>query len=74
MANRYPPQWLTVHFPHTSTAILKIDVMKRHFEYRPLKTVGNFISCDIFNYFTLIRARNFCHSSTVACGLELGLE
>ena len=41
MENRYPPRWLTVHFPHTSTAILKIDVMKRHFEYRPLNTYLN---------------------------------
>ena len=40
MENRYPPRWLTVHFPHTSTAILKIDVMKRHFEYRPFLGAG----------------------------------
>ena len=43
MANRYPPRWLTVHFPHTSTAILKIDVMKRHFEYRPFGDIYTYL-------------------------------
>ena len=45
MANRYRLQWLTVHFPHTSTAILKIDVMKRYFEYRPLTAM--FATCFV---------------------------
>ena len=36
MANRYSLQWFPVHFPHTSTAILIFDVIKRHCGYRPL--------------------------------------
>ena len=39
MANRYRLHCLTVHFPHTNTAMLKSDVIKRHFEYRPLYQV-----------------------------------